>query len=133
VPEALEPANRFRGMFRLDIDRCIKCALRHDAIDIIYIDWHQSQRGDRQKEALDRFDRRAALLFCGLCESVPTEPVDLVTTQTYEARHPTWQTSTSTCENRGLEGAPQYTDQEIAWWSSGRRRPSSSSSSQRSQ
>ena len=40
-----EPAARFRGMFRLDEERCIKCTIcfRDCPIDIIYIDWHSEK------------------------------------------------------------------------------------------
>src|SRR5438270_11126091 len=44
--ERLEPANRFRGMFKFSFDRCIACKLCALAcpIDIIYIDVHDEQR-----------------------------------------------------------------------------------------
>src|ERR1700686_5645232 len=58
--ERLEPANRFRGMFRFSFDRCIACKLCALAcpIDIIYIDVHGEQREIcakmKMQEALDR-------------------------------------------------------------------------------
>ncbi len=44
--ERMEPADRFRGMFRFNYDRCIACKLCAVAcpIDIIYIDVHDEQR-----------------------------------------------------------------------------------------
>ena len=39
------PSDRFRGMFRLDEERCIKCTLCaiECPINIIYIDWHNEK------------------------------------------------------------------------------------------
>src|SRR6266511_3750275 len=60
--ERLDPANRFRGMFRFSYDRCIACKLCAVAcpIDIIYIDVHDEQReidGKMKKlKVLDRND-----------------------------------------------------------------------------
>jgi NADH-quinone oxidoreductase subunit I len=75
-----EPSDRFRGMFRLDEDRCIKCTIcaRDCPIDILYIDWHQevnAETGTKEK-VLDRFDvDLQRCMFCGLCEEgCPTEP-----------------------------------------------------------
>ena len=67
--ERLEPANRFRGMFRFSFDRCIACKLCAVAcpIDIIYIDVKRC-------------------MFCSLCEEAcPTKPKSIwLTTKTYE-------------------------------------------------
>ena len=51
--ERLDPANRFRGMFRFSFDRCIACKLCAVAcpIDIIYIDVHDEQREDHEGPA----------------------------------------------------------------------------------
>ena len=50
--ERMEPAHRFRGMFRLDEERCIKCTLcaRDCPIDIVYIDWHQEVNPETEKK-----------------------------------------------------------------------------------
>ena len=67
--ERLEPANRFRGMFKFSFDRCIACKLCALAcpIDIIYIDVKRC-------------------MFCALCEEAcPTKPKSIwLTTKTYE-------------------------------------------------
>jgi len=67
--ERLDPANRFRGMFRFSFDRCIACKLCAVAcpIDIIYIDVKRC-------------------MFCALCEEAcPTKPKSIwLTTKTYE-------------------------------------------------
>src|SRR6266699_3228572 len=67
--ERLEPANRFRGMFKFSFDRCIACKLCALAcpIDIIYIDVKRC-------------------MFCSLCEEAcPTKPKSIwLTTKTYE-------------------------------------------------
>src|SRR5881397_269855 len=69
--ERLDPANRFRGMFRFSFDRCIACKLCAVAcpIDIIYIDVHVKR-----------------CMFCSLCEEAcPTKPKSIwLTTKTYE-------------------------------------------------
>ena len=60
--ERLEPADRFRGMFRFSFERCIACKLCAVAcpIDIIYIDVHDETReidGKNKKiKVLDRYD-----------------------------------------------------------------------------
>src|SRR5688572_26318940 len=52
--ERMEPADRFRGMFRFSYDRCIACKLCAVAcpIDIIYIDVHDEtiEEGGKKKE-----------------------------------------------------------------------------------
>jgi len=55
--ERLEPANRFRGMFKFSFDRCIACKLCALAcpIDIIYIDVHDEQREVDGKMRTARF------------------------------------------------------------------------------
>src|SRR5258708_39369586 len=60
--ERLEPANRFRGMFKFSFDRCIACKLCALAcpLDILYIDVHDGQReiGGKKKKLKvpDRYD-----------------------------------------------------------------------------
>ena len=73
--ERMEPADRFRGMFRFNYDRCIACKLCAVAcpIDIIYIDVHDEQRevdGKMKKlKVLDRYDIDVKrCMFCALCE-----------------------------------------------------------------
>jgi len=91
--ERLDPANRFRGMFRFSFDRCIACKLCAVAcpIDIIYIDVHDEQReidGKMKKlKVLDRYDIDVKrCMFCSLCEEAcPTKPKSIwLTTKTYE-------------------------------------------------
>ena len=91
--ERLEPADRFRGMFRFCYDRCIACKLCAVAcpIDIIYIDVHDEQRevdGKMKKlKVLDRYDIDVKrCMFCSLCEEAcPTKPKSIwLTTKTYE-------------------------------------------------
>src|SRR5205823_12683883 len=77
--EAREPSDRFRGMFRLDEERCIKCTLCaiECPINIIFIDWHNEKNEDNKNEkVLDRFDvDLKRCMFCGLCEEAcPTNP-----------------------------------------------------------
>jgi NADH-quinone oxidoreductase subunit I len=91
--ERMEPAERFRGMFRFNYDRCIACKLCAVAcpIDIIYIDVHDEQRevdGKMRKlKVLDRYDIDVKrCMFCSLCEEAcPTKPKSIwLTTKTYE-------------------------------------------------
>jgi NADH-quinone oxidoreductase subunit I len=91
--ERLEPADRFRGMFKFSYDRCIACKLCAVAcpIDIIYIDVHDEQRevdGKMKKlKVLDRYDIDVKrCMFCALCEEAcPTKPKSIwLTTKTYE-------------------------------------------------
>jgi len=91
--ERLEPADRFRGMFRFSYDRCIACKLCAVAcpIDIIYIDVHDETReidGKNKKiKVLDRYDIDVKrCMFCALCEEAcPTKPKSIwLTTKTYE-------------------------------------------------
>lgn len=121
--ERLAPAHRFRGMFRLDEERCIKCTLcsRDCPIDIIYIDWHQelNEATGKKEKKLDRFDiDLQRCMFCGLCEEAcPTEPKSIwLTTKTYElATYERWQNLFVDMEQlEGWQGRPAYTDEEIA-------------------
>ena len=91
--ERMEAADRFRGMFRFNYDRCIVCKLCAVAcpIDIIYIDAHDEMRevdGKSKKfKVLDRFDIDVKrCMFCSLCEEAcPTKPKSIwLTTKTYE-------------------------------------------------
>src|ERR1700686_1491301 len=53
------PSDRFRGMFRLDEERCIKCTLCaiECPINIIFIDWHnEKNEAGKNEKVLDRFD-----------------------------------------------------------------------------
>src|SRR5204862_537916 len=55
--QAKEPSDRFRGMFRLDEERCIKCTLCaiECPINIIFIDWHNEKNPEGKSEKmLDR-------------------------------------------------------------------------------
>ena len=85
-----EPSERFRGMFRLDEERCIKCTLCaiECPINIIYIDWHTEKTPEGKAEKkLDRFDLDLKrCMFCGLCEEAcPTNPRSIwLATKTYE-------------------------------------------------
>ena len=89
--QAKEPSDRFRGMFRLDEERCIKCTLCaiECPINIIFIDWHNEKNPETTKneKMLDRFDvDLKRCMFCGLCEEAcPTNPKSIwLTTKTYE-------------------------------------------------
>ena len=88
--ESREPSERFRGMFRLDEERCIKCTLCaiECPINIIYIDWHSEKNAEGKAEKkLDRFDLdMKRCMFCGLCEEAcPTNPRSIwLATKTYE-------------------------------------------------
>lgn len=121
--ERTEPADRFRGMFRLDIDRCIECTLCaiDCPIDIIYIDWHQEvdAASGKKKKVLDRFDIDVQrCMFCGLCEEAcPTEPKSIwLTTKTYElATYDRWQNLyVDMHQLEGWRTRPAYTDEELA-------------------
>jgi NADH-quinone oxidoreductase subunit I len=85
-----EPSERFRGMFRLDEERCIKCTLCaiECPINIIYIDWHnEKNESGKNEKVLDRFDvDLKRCMFCQLCEEAcPTVPKSIwLTTKTYE-------------------------------------------------
>src|SRR5262249_44029623 len=65
------PSDRFRGMFRLDEERCIKCTLCaiECPINIIYIDWHnEKNEAGKSEKVLDRFDvDLKRCMFCQLC------------------------------------------------------------------
>ena len=84
--ERMEPADRFRGMFKFSYDRCIACKLCAVAcpIDIIYIDVHDDiiEEGGKKKKVkvLDRYDIDVKrCMFCALCEEAcPTKPVKSV-------------------------------------------------------
>ena len=88
--QSKEPSERFRGMFRLDEERCIKCTLCaiECPINIIYIDWHSEKNAEGKAEKkLDRFDLdMKRCMFCGLCEEAcPTNPRSIwLATKTYE-------------------------------------------------
>ena len=87
--QAREPSDRFRGMFRLDEERCIKCTLCaiECPINIIYIDWHNEKNEGKSVKVLDRFDvDLKRCMFCQLCEEAcPTVPKSIwLTTKTYE-------------------------------------------------
>ncbi len=121
--QRLEPSHRFRGMFRLDEDRCIKCTIcaRDCPIDIIYIDWHQEVNPETGKKdkVLDRFDiDLQRCMFCGLCEEgCPTEPKSIwLTTKTYElASYDRWKNLyVDMDELQQWQVRPAYTDEEIA-------------------
>ncbi len=65
------PSDRFRGMFRLDEDRCIKCTLCaiECPINIIYIDWHnEKNEAGKNEKVLDRFD--VDLKRCMFCSAL---------------------------------------------------------------
>lgn len=121
--ERWEPADRFRGMFRLDEDRCIKCTIcaKDCPIDIIYIDWHQEVNPvtAKKEKLLTRFDIDVQrCMFCGLCEEgCPTEPKSIwLTTKTYElASYDRWQNLYVDMDDlMDWKGRPAYTDGEIA-------------------
>jgi NADH-quinone oxidoreductase subunit I len=120
--ERREPAHRFRGMFRLDEERCIKCTLcaRDCPIDIIYIDWHQELNPvtEKKEKVLDRFDIDVQrCMFCGLCEEAcPTNPKSIwLTSKTYElASYDRWENLyVDIDELQDWKIRPAYTDKEI--------------------
>ena len=120
--ERMKPAHRFRGMFRLDEERCIKCTLcaRDCPIDIIYIDWHQEVNPETEKKEklLDRVEvGRHQEMFCGLCEEAcPTNPKSIwLTSKTYElASYERWQNLyVDKAELEDWRVRPAYTDEEI--------------------
>ena len=121
--EKKEPSDRFRGMFRLDEERCIKCTLcaKDCPIDIIYIDVSQqvNPATGKKEKVLDRFDIDVQrCMFCGLCEEgCPTEPKSIwLTTKTYElASYDRWQNLyVDMDELQEWKVRPAYTDKEIA-------------------
>ena len=84
--ERMEPADRFRGMFKFSYDRCIACKLCAVAcpIDIIYIDVHDEQhrRGRQEEEGQGprplRHRRQALHVLRALRRGLPDEAeVDL--------------------------------------------------------
>jgi NADH-quinone oxidoreductase subunit I len=120
--ERWEPSDRFRGMFRLDEDRCIKCTIcaKDCPIDIIYIDWHQEVNPvtGKKEKFLTRFDIDVQrCMFCGLCEEgCPTEPKSIwLTTKSYElASYDRW--GNLYFDMEGLmdwKVRPGYTDEEV--------------------
>ena len=118
-----EPSDRFRGMFRLDEERCIKCTICFVdcPIDIIYIDWHSEKNEETGKKVkvLDRFDiDLQRCMFCGLCEEgCPTEPKSIwLTTKTYElASYERWNNLYADMDElQTWKVRPEYTDKEIA-------------------
>ena len=120
--DRIEPAHRFRGMFRLDEERCIKCTLcaRDCPIDIVYIDWHQevNEETKKKEKVLDRFDIDVQrCMFCGLCEEAcPTNPKSIwLTTKTYElASYERWNSLYVDMEDlQSWRVRPGYTDEEI--------------------
>jgi len=87
----VEPADRFRGMFGYDSERCVDCALCAKAcpIDIIFlvdrVDVDPTTK--KKKKTIVRYDIDVKrCMFCGLCEEAcPTEPRSVwLTTKTYE-------------------------------------------------
>ncbi len=122
-PEARsEPSHRFRGMFRLDEERCIKCTIcaRDCPIDIIYIDWHQEQNEEtgKKEKVLDRFDIDIQrCMFCGLCEEgCPTNPKSIwLTSKTYElASYDRWENLyVDMDELENWRVRPEYTTEEV--------------------
>ena len=93
--QRMEPADRFRGMFGYDVDRCIDCHLCAQAcpIDIIHIRDHTEVDEDpetgkkKKRKVIDRYDIDVKrCMFCGLCEEAcPTAPKSIwLTTKTYE-------------------------------------------------
>ncbi len=91
--QRLDPAERFRGMFGYDLERCIDCHLCANAcpISIIHISDHSEVEevdGKKKKrKVIDRYDIDVKrCMFCGLCEEAcPTEPKSIwLTTKTYE-------------------------------------------------
>jgi NADH-quinone oxidoreductase subunit I len=88
-----EPADRFRGMFGFDENRCIVCHACAKAcpIGIVHISDHfeelEVDGKKKKRKVLDRYDIDVKrCMFCGLCEEAcPTEPVSIwLTTKTYE-------------------------------------------------
>jgi NADH-quinone oxidoreductase subunit I len=87
----LEPADRFRGMFGYDSERCIDCKLCSKAcpIDIIYIasTTDVDPETKKKKKTITQYDIDVKrCMFCGLCEeSCPTEPRSIwLTSKSYE-------------------------------------------------
>jgi NADH-quinone oxidoreductase subunit I len=87
----VEPADRFRGMFGYDSERCIDCSLCVKACPIQIIHLEDEVRIDpntnKKKKVITRYDIDVKrCMFCGLCEAAcPTEPRSIwMTSKTYE-------------------------------------------------
>ena len=88
--QRIEPAERFRGMFKYLPQVCNGCTgcARACPIDIIYVDWHWDKTPEgKKKKVIDRYDiDLKRCMFCGLCEEAcPLTPVPIrLTTKSYE-------------------------------------------------
>jgi NADH-quinone oxidoreductase subunit I len=77
---------RFRGMFRLNVNTCLGCLMCQNAcpIDIIHMEVHDETTPEgKKRKVVDRFDidiKRC--MFCGICESVCPNKGKMLTLRT---------------------------------------------------